>query len=398
MLGLSKELRLEINDPKPFYTNGDRIEGRLIFKSSKARSLRSIKIKLKCQERSQIVNHVSYAGPGVNAAYSDDYKKTLIKVERELFPTGALKSSNSKSRGYTLQSGEHNFPFAVEIPDYVENFPQTYEFDKINGIRWWIDGIVYKASGLDKKKKATTPIHVQASRICDHIEFFPKKAASVEKELVAYLPGYSSLSKMKRLLPNNEFSRKVTAVLTVKYPKNGIFQGFQHVGLEIDLDVSTDPNLLVIRDFNLSLIERSIIQTEDARNETMVVPELLSLPDLNCELGDGIAKINDELSRTRIVHLLPPTKKDGVIQTAYHVLASMIIGSKENRHAKDRILLRAPLKLQCVLVENAGANEGLPSYHDINDLSVDKKLSNKKPAITDPASKNKAEYVVANRS
>jgi hypothetical protein len=125
-------VRIELDDPRDFYTNLDFISGRVILSLTRDENVSAIRVKLEGESRTVVFPQTRRPSldPLGNQHHTipTESHKILYKVS-QVFPTQDPVAAPSMGLSYTLRAGQHEYPFRFEIP--LNNDCSDPEFEKI---------------------------------------------------------------------------------------------------------------------------------------------------------------------------------------------------------------------------------------------------------------------------
>lgn len=376
MLSGSINLSIDIDDSKPFYTNGDRIAGRVIFENSKPQSVQNIEIKLRCEEFAFVWV------PNGQGGHTVTEKLRYLSLRHTVFPLKSLRfdpNTDSNAR-YTIQSGLHEFPFDFTIP-VADRYPQTVSIEDSNsGIKWYLKAVVHRGQYITADKRAFVEFEMRPSFRLDY-DSSHLVTESELKHIMAYLPGYAEWLKtpsarLKDMIPGYRHLRKKSGVVvTMAVPIQGLLQRPFPLNLIVNVECenSDDSKLLLLRGASLELKQKCIVSVNQGWDTSMYRSSfpLLELKNCNFSLKEGLDRLEQTISQSHINGRLPSTLTNFHFDIRYKIVLILAIASKEKPNSIERVRLSMPTPLHGFLPTAAepslgeAGEEVLPSYHQL---------------------------------
>jgi hypothetical protein len=127
-------VRIELDNPRNFYTNLDFISGRVILSLTRDENVSAIRVKLEGESRTVVLPQtrrpsLDPLGHNQHHTIPTENHKILYKVS-QAFPTQDPVAAPSMGLSYTLRAGQHEYPFRFEIP--LNNDCSDPEFENIH--------------------------------------------------------------------------------------------------------------------------------------------------------------------------------------------------------------------------------------------------------------------------
>ncbi|KAL9594497.1 MAG: hypothetical protein Q9219_007010 [cf. Caloplaca sp. 3 TL-2023] len=110
-------VRIELDQPRPLFTNLDFIKGRAILSLTSSESIAAITVKLEGESKSRLYGEAFNPYPSQhrsNPTVEVEVHKVLYKA-LTLFPSEA-QLRTSRTSVFTLPAGQHEFPFQFKLP------------------------------------------------------------------------------------------------------------------------------------------------------------------------------------------------------------------------------------------------------------------------------------------
>jgi hypothetical protein len=110
-------VRIQLDEPRNFYTNLDFISGRVLLSLSNDETISGIFVKLEGESRSVLMRPIDNMGGRRRdrTTVSMENHKVLYKVAK-VFPTEQSINDGLRGLQYTLRAGQHEYPFRFKIP------------------------------------------------------------------------------------------------------------------------------------------------------------------------------------------------------------------------------------------------------------------------------------------
>jgi hypothetical protein len=132
-------VRIDLDDPRPLYTNLDFISGRVILRLTRDEKVSAIRVKLEGESRTVVLHQPQATlDPLSNQHHTipTENHKILYKVS-QVFPTQDPVAAPSMGLSYTLRAGQHEYPFRYKIPFNNDcsdpEFEQVYYRSRFSG-------------------------------------------------------------------------------------------------------------------------------------------------------------------------------------------------------------------------------------------------------------------------
>ncbi|KAI9885114.1 MAG: hypothetical protein M1823_003082 [Watsoniomyces obsoletus] len=120
--------RVQLDRPHAHFTNLDLVTGRVILSLTSDEAVSAIIVKLEGESKTRLAGQKVVQSDGLQPSKKTEQEvhKLLYQV-KEVFPSEEIKRQTSSTAGYTLATGQHEYPFQFKLP-FNNNCANTNSF------------------------------------------------------------------------------------------------------------------------------------------------------------------------------------------------------------------------------------------------------------------------------
>jgi Arrestin (or S-antigen), N-terminal domain len=133
-------VRVHLDNPYSHYTNLDLVTGKVVLNLQSEESIQEIVVKLEGESKSRLEPNLEqdHLGGRVGQRRQQRRAQPMTEVHKILyklstvFPSEDIKKHTTTKSGYTLRSGQYEYPFSFKIPINNKCNPQNSLYNNIS--------------------------------------------------------------------------------------------------------------------------------------------------------------------------------------------------------------------------------------------------------------------------
>ncbi|PRT56763.1 hypothetical protein B9G98_04383 [Wickerhamiella sorbophila] len=351
-----KEITLQIDDLKDYYTNGDIVNGQVIIEFHEDITVTGIFVKLKCDigtrvffdernKRGLLFSSTDEEKIAKHNLRISGSKRQVYRQDVQVFPTEDLMKSRAKT--YTIAAGRHVYDFSIKFPELGSNgqaLPPTYWQGTFQDNAYFYCEHSIKAT---VKRSSSFTADPRMEKTLTVVPYFDQ--------------GAFETSAMKTISDIFELSKGTRVDVQALVPDYGLPQSPYPIPLQLAVRSYGVP--VTVQNICVSLNRITQWNSRDIRRQKYVLEDhksvVLGVVPLN--QSGTILDLSDSLQNLKITGYSTPSFKHELLSVSYELLIGITMsleGCAYGAHNAQLFELKGP-----VHVLPPALSPSLPSVH-----------------------------------